>query len=190
MLTKLKGNESGFTLVELMIVVAIIGLLASVAIPNFKQYQAKAKTSEAKLQLAAIYTAQTAFAGDFDTYASCLLTMGYNPAPLVTTRYFAVGFTATTDAANAIAVVNGASAVAPTPCTAGVTFFFAGGKQVGGVAATAVASLVAGSVVGATGATFIASAGGPIDTAFTGVAVQSKWLINENKALTNPIRGY
>ena len=45
------GRQSGFTLVELMVVVAIIGLLSAVAIPNFKKYQAKSKISEAKLQL-------------------------------------------------------------------------------------------------------------------------------------------
>ena len=44
-------NDTGMSLVELMIVVAIIGILSSVAIPNFKKYQAKSKTSEAKLQL-------------------------------------------------------------------------------------------------------------------------------------------
>ena len=55
--TKL-NNQSGFTLVELMIVVAIIGVLSAVAVPNFKKYQAKAKSSEAKVQLAAAYTAE------------------------------------------------------------------------------------------------------------------------------------
>jgi len=38
-------RQDGFTLVELMVVVAIIGLLSAVAVPNFKKYQAKAKTS-------------------------------------------------------------------------------------------------------------------------------------------------
>jgi type IV pilus assembly protein PilA len=51
-------HQKGFTLVELMVVVAIIGLLSAVAVPNFKKYQAKAKISEAKLQLSALYTAQ------------------------------------------------------------------------------------------------------------------------------------
>ena len=61
LLTKKQATEAGFTLVELMIVVAIIGVLSAVAVPNFKKYQAKAKTSEAKIQLAAAYTAEQAF---------------------------------------------------------------------------------------------------------------------------------
>jgi type IV pilus assembly protein PilA len=54
-------NSKGFTLIELMIVVAIIGILAAIAIPNFIQYQMRSRTSEAKTNLAAIKTANLAF---------------------------------------------------------------------------------------------------------------------------------
>jgi type IV pilus assembly protein PilA len=54
--TGLLRDQAGFTLIELMIVVAIIGILAALAIPNFLQYQLKAKTSEAKTNLTAIKT--------------------------------------------------------------------------------------------------------------------------------------
>ncbi len=55
MLSKMKGTK-GFTLIELMIVVAIIGILAAIAIPNFLKFQAKSKQSEAKSNLGAIFT--------------------------------------------------------------------------------------------------------------------------------------
>ena len=42
MLQKMRGNEHGFTLIELMIVIAIIGILAAIAIPNFIAYRNKA----------------------------------------------------------------------------------------------------------------------------------------------------
>lgn len=66
----MKGNE-GFTLVELMIVVAIIGILAAIAIPNFRSYQMKSKTSEAKANLGAIKTSQEAFRAENDVYQLC-----------------------------------------------------------------------------------------------------------------------
>ena len=47
-------NKKGFTLIELMIVVAILGILAAVAIPMYINYQNKAKTSEAPINIDAI----------------------------------------------------------------------------------------------------------------------------------------
>ncbi len=55
------NNPKGFTLIELMIVVAIVGILASIAIPNFLNYQAKAQQSEARVSLGAIYVGMTAY---------------------------------------------------------------------------------------------------------------------------------
>ena len=52
----MKRLAKGFTLIELMIVVAIIGILAAIAIPNFMKFQARAKQSEAKSNLKAFFT--------------------------------------------------------------------------------------------------------------------------------------
>ena len=48
MLQKLRNNSKGFTLIELMIVIAIIGILAAIAIPNFIAYRNKAYCSRAE----------------------------------------------------------------------------------------------------------------------------------------------
>jgi len=69
----------GFTLVELMIVVGIIGILAAIAIPNFIRFQAKSKQSEAKTNLRAIFTGQRSRFGERDRYASLIAEVGFAP---------------------------------------------------------------------------------------------------------------
>ena len=64
----LRKRSKGFTLIELMIVVAIIAILAAIAIPQYKKFQLKAKTAEAKTNLGAIRTAEEAYAAEEDVY--------------------------------------------------------------------------------------------------------------------------
>jgi type IV pilus assembly protein PilA len=61
-------NQKGFTLVELMVVVAIIGILSAVAIPNFNRYQEKSRMTGGKIQLSALYMAMESYYADNDTY--------------------------------------------------------------------------------------------------------------------------
>jgi type IV pilus assembly protein PilA len=60
----------GFTLVELVAVIAIIGLLASIAIPSFFRYQLRARSTEAPTNLAAIATSQESYFAEFGIYGS------------------------------------------------------------------------------------------------------------------------
>lgn len=63
-----KNNKSGFTLIELMIVVVIIGILAALAIPRFMQASSKSKQSEARMLLKQISTMQGAYFMLHDSY--------------------------------------------------------------------------------------------------------------------------
>ena len=68
-MTKLTHKRrGGFTLIELMIVVAIIGILAAIAIPNFLRFQLRAKSSEGKTNLAAIRTAEESYFAEYGIY--------------------------------------------------------------------------------------------------------------------------
>jgi len=66
----LHTRQGGFTLIELMIVVAIIGILAAIAIPNFLRFQLRAKSTEGKTNLAAIRTAEEGYQAEFGTYVA------------------------------------------------------------------------------------------------------------------------
>lgn len=61
-------NQKGFTLIELMIVVAIIGILSAIAIPNFMTFRMKAKTAEAKSNLGSIRTCEETYRAKNDVY--------------------------------------------------------------------------------------------------------------------------
>ncbi|HUJ79546.1 MAG TPA: prepilin-type N-terminal cleavage/methylation domain-containing protein [Nitrospiria bacterium] len=78
-------GRKGFTLIELMIVVAIIGILATLATSAFLTYQTKAKQSEAKINLAAIGVSAQSYYTEHDTYVTAFNELGWTPN--LVTRY-------------------------------------------------------------------------------------------------------
>ena len=71
-------NERGFSLIELMIVVGLIGVLTTMAIPRFQAFQAKAKIGEAKNLLTHIYTLQQSYHLDNNVYVAWPTVYGRN----------------------------------------------------------------------------------------------------------------
>lgn len=67
---KAMRKQQGFTLIELMIVVAIIGILAAIAIPNFLRYQAQSRQAEARTNLGGVFVAEVSFFGENSRFSN------------------------------------------------------------------------------------------------------------------------
>jgi type IV pilus assembly protein PilA len=160
-------GQKGFTLIELMIVVAIIGILASIAIPNFLSYQAKAKQSEAKVSLGAIFTSAVAYQAESQnpqSYAPVTISqIGWAPSGTPRYRFFYQDGANALGAGTTVTFFPGTSA-ATTPCNV-TTVPTSGGF------------VVAAGVSG-----FTAGANGNID----GDVACDHWFINDVRSLQNP----
>lgn len=199
-----KLNNKGFSLIELMIVVAIIGILASVAVPNFQKFMAKSKQGEAKSNLSALYTAEKTFFGEWNSYFSDFRDIGFSPEGEL--RYN-VGFNAAgavTLPANYPIVAGNSSAgpnntAAATEINTGV-FCVPNGTAVapgnGGSLspagdncrqlfnpATGANPALGPAATVVTATTFIAGAAGDLD----GDATEDVWTINQSKVVSNLI---
>lgn len=108
-------SQSGFTLIELMIVVVIIGILAAIAIPRFQHAAVKAKESEAKLLLKQIYEYQLAYRQENGGYSANTASIGFNAPPNSKFVYAIDASTATTFTASA--TPNGTDATLVTTMT-------------------------------------------------------------------------
>ena len=71
----------GFTLLELMIVLAVVGVLAAIAIPLLTSYQLRSKSAEAKTNLAAIRVLEESYYSEYQTYRSANGSYRAHPSP-------------------------------------------------------------------------------------------------------------
>jgi type IV pilus assembly protein PilA len=175
-------NKKGFSMIELMVVVAIIGVLAAIGIPQYSKFQAKARQSEAKLSLAALFTAEESFRQEWNQFSVSLVNIGFSVQG--SRLRYVTGF------------------VAGTPCSGYVT---TGGAPAETTAATHTWS--DGATVNTSGATWAVGtpdkptgAGGACaQTAFIGVAYGTPassavnpgatggdtWTVNQTKLISN-----
>jgi type IV pilus assembly protein PilA len=77
----MRHERHGFTLIELMIVIAIVGILAAIALPNYQRFQGRNKQSEVKLNLKALYTAAKAQYAEHATFDVGLNILTFSPEP-------------------------------------------------------------------------------------------------------------
>ena len=177
-------NQEGFTLVELMVVVAIIGILSAVAIPNFKKYQSKSKQSEAKIALAALYSTEATSLADYDTYATCLTSLGYETPPR---GYYLTGFAAAHGASGAQIVGRGAACGTAGDGTGNAILPTTPLRANAASANPAVTQIPLGVIVTATmSISFVASSAGNISNA----VAWDVWTINQGKTMLNSTQGF
>jgi type IV pilus assembly protein PilE len=78
------ADGGGFTMVELMVVLVIIGILVLLALPKLEPVVTKAKTTEAKMMLKQVYTLQKSYKFENDHYSTSLDEIGFEQEKLVT----------------------------------------------------------------------------------------------------------
>jgi type IV pilus assembly protein PilA len=111
----MKRVQQGFTLIELMIVVAIVGILAAIALPAYQDYVVRSKMSEAEAAIAACKTSVAEYAA---THANALPTDTTASGCSTTSTHYVASLAV---ASGAITVTSQATGATPSECTLTLT---------------------------------------------------------------------
>lgn len=181
-------NNKGFSLIELMVVVAIIGVLATIAIPGVQGYINRARQSEASSNLGVIYNLEQAMVQSSPNnvpFTNNLVTIGFK---VLGQANYIYGFTPTDGTTHSIGAA-GDPVCDTTPASANACVLTSR-APLGGL----VTGLTSGATGAATAATFVAIAqanlrnGGAARVAAADT-MTDEWNINQAKILRNSILG-
>ncbi len=181
-------NNKGFSLIELMVVVAIIGILAAVAVPSITKYTAKSRQAEAKTQLGGLFTSAKAFQSEYGIYNGHFAVIGFGPegdmkyeigfsassadADLTAAGYTLAGTTSDIILGSVWCGVNAAAGTGPNErCQL---------RTMGGGAAQA---------IGAAALTTTAFVGAAVGIIRDGAPTADRWTITENKVIAQTADG-
>lgn len=78
------NEEDGFSLTELLIVLAIIGILIMIAVPIYQNVTTRAKATEARTQLAFLHTLQRVYHLEYDSYSDSFEAIGFEHETMIT----------------------------------------------------------------------------------------------------------
>jgi type IV pilus assembly protein PilA len=183
------NNNKGFSLIELMVVVAIIGILAAVAVPSISKYTAKSRQAEAKAQLGGLFTSAKAFQSEYGIYNGHFAVIGFGPEG---DMKYEVGFSSSSDDT---ALQNAGYALAPTTVDVILASVWCGvnaGAGTAGVNERCQIRTMGGGAAQPIGAaasdttTFLGAAVGIIRD---GAPTADRWTINQNKVLEQTADG-